>query len=98
MNIQNAFTHMVNDIVDYLWLRGFKPGNTEIEENNLMIPWYDGLTRHSIRVFYFHWNNQFVLINYTNHVKIEQYVIDDLDNIYDQIILIINRIKPPRMY
>ena len=97
MTIEDQFKDMVDDIVSYLWdVYRIKPIDISIDEDHFSISWYTGAT-HSLTLLYNNYNSaydDFILIKYTNDIKTQQLEFNNLTDVFNQIIVIINRTKP----
>lgn len=97
MNISVSFGKMAIDIARYLQNHGIDPTRIDIDDDGISIDWYDG-QNHRIILFYRYMIDDLVLIKEINGVREKRYEFTNLNDVYQQIIYIINHTKPYRLF
>ena len=97
MNISVSFGNMAIDIARYLQNHGIDPTRIDIDDDGISIDWYDG-QNHRIILFYRYMIDDLVLIKEINGVREKRYEFTNLNDVYQQIIYIINHTKPYRLF
>lgn len=101
MNLEQAFSDMAIDIARYLEQNyGIKPIRIDIDNDGILISWYDG-REHTITTFYNDYDeykDDFILLKSINGIKKERYEFNNLNDVYQQIIYIIDHTKPRMLY
>lgn len=96
MNISVSFGNMAIDIARYLQNHGIDPTRIDIDDDGISIDWYDG-QNHRIILFYRYMIDDLVLIKEIN-TREKRYEFTNLNDVYQQIIYIINHTKPYRLF